>query len=105
MLRGEDFCGSHESDVEAGLEDHEGGGGGDDSFAGADIALEKASHGAGGAKVSADFAEDAGLGFGQAESELAQEGAHQAVIAGAGAADGVGEELLASALEFELESD
>jgi len=56
MLRSKDFGRSHEGSLETVLDGHEHGLKGHDGFAGSDIALEEAAHGAGLAHVGDDFA-------------------------------------------------
>ena len=73
VLGGEHFGGGHQNGLAAGFDGGEHCGGGDDGFAGADIALEQASHRFGAGEVVADVSEGVGLRDGQLEGQGAEE--------------------------------
>src|SRR6266478_642571 len=73
MLDRENFCGGHERGLASVFDGDDRGLQGDDSFAAADVALEKAVHGRGLFEVGSDFGEDALLGGSGLERENALE--------------------------------
>ena len=99
VLRGEDFGGGHQRRLEAVFDGDQRGLHGDDSFAGADIALEEAAHGLGAGHVGDDFGEHAFLRGGGVEGEDLLEGGADF---GRGGEAGAG--ALAHATAFELEA-
>ena len=100
MLRGEDFGGRHEGGLIAVFDGDERGFDGDYGFAGADVALQEASHGAWGAHVRDDFAEDAFLCGGRLEGEDLLEGFANFVVGGEGGSGAIAE---FAAFQFEAE--
>ena len=105
MLFGQDFGGGHQGDIEIAFEGHQRGTGGDDGFAGADVALEQTAHGVGAAQVGADIAQDAGLGVRQLEAESGEEGFDEMVVAAAGKGLCVGFEFFPALSDLKLEGD
>lgn len=94
-LLGEDFGGGHEDALAAVLDNAQEGGEGHQGFAGADIALQEAQHGAGGGEVGIDFREGLLLAGGEGEGEgfgefLAQIICRAVGDAGLGAGGGAG---------------
>jgi len=100
VLRREDFRRCHEHGLIAVFDGDECGFDGDDGLAAADVALQKAAHGAGLAHVFDDFAEDALLCGGGAEGKDLLDGGADVCIGGEGDALAVAQ---AFALEFEAE--
>jgi len=97
VLVGEDFGGSHKERFKAAEVNVVHGDGGDDSFAGTDVAFEKAVHGNGLLDVAVDLVECVLLGFSEGEGEGFNEG-----LGGFGVeSDGVGRTMLLMLLSFD----
>ena len=103
MLFGEDFRRRHQQCVVAALERAEDCNGGDDRFAGTDIALEQAAHGMFAAEIGFDLEWHRALSVGELKAQLFQEGCGQFAVTAAGQGGGVGVEVYPAAAKLALE--